>query len=285
MVIGYVFTKKAILPQQTPLVFSRFLVWVCTPALYLRTFSSGFRIDRLSGSISLLLLSVFVTALIYVTAAVFGRFLIRDGYHQKVFTYSLCVPNTGYFGNALVLAVLGETVLLDFQIVCIPLTIFVATLGYSLLLEREINLRNLINPMMVSVLVGITLGLLRVPIHPLFREAFESASGCLGPLSMVLAGCVLAEFDLKRVLGMKDVYLTIGVKMVLMPLLVVAAGKLFHIPHQYYVMLLILECIPVGLNSVIFPSTIGKDCSFGAGLALVSSLVGIITVPLFFSLL
>jgi len=102
---------------------------------------------------------------------------------------------------------------------------------------------------------------------------------------MILSGCVIAGFDLKEVLGQKRVYLTVAIKMVLMPMLVVIAGKFINIPTEYLYLVLLFQAVPAGLNSIVYPSTIGKDCSFGAGLAVVSNVAALITIPVFVAMI
>ena len=114
-------------------------------------------------------------------------------------------------------------------------------------------------------------------------DALSGLSGCMGPVSMILAGCVIATFDPKKILLLKDVYIIVAVRMLLMPALAFALGKLLNLPPKYFFLLVVFHCLPAGLNTVVYPSTIGKDSSLGAGLAVISNLVAIITVPLFFS--
>ncbi len=285
MITGFVLTRKQVLPAEAPKVFSKLLVWVSCPALYLKTFSSQFTPEKLPVSLRLMLISTAALAAAWLLSAVLGRRITGDPYKRKVFSYSLCVPNFGYMGNVLILALLGESTLLDYQIFVIPVTAFMITVGYSMLLEKKTELRSLVNPMVIAMLAGIVLGLLRIPLPGFILDTLDSAAGCMGPLSMILAGCVIAEFDLRSILSVREVYFTVAVRMVLMPLLVLAAGRLFRIPEEWFFLLLAFECLPAGLNSVVYPSTIGRDCSLGAGIALVSNLTAVVTVPFFFSLI
>ena len=38
--------------------------------------------------------------------------------------------------------------------------------------------------------------------------------------------------------------------------------------------------MPCGLNTIVFPKLIGENCEIGAGLALVSNVLAIFTIPL-----
>lgn len=285
MLIGYILTKADIMPKEAPKVLSKLLVWVASPALYLKTFSTQFTPEKLSSYLSIIAVAIVSLAVTFSLAKLLERFISTDEYLRNVFTYSVCIPNSGYIGNVLVLALYGEAMLLKFQIFIIPNIIFTVTVGYAMLLQRKPGLKSSVNPLMVSAIIGIILGLLRVRIPDFAVNILTSASDFIGPISMILTGCVIAQFDLRKILSQKEVYITVFFRMIAMPLLTVAVGKLFHLPSELFFLLLALNCLPAGLNSVVYPSTIGKDCSIGAGIATVSNILAVITVPFFFSLL
>ena len=285
MLTGYILTRKKILPDQAAKCLSVFLVWISCPALYFYSFATQFTVAQLRSSAALIGVCIVGLAASYLIAVLTGRFVTKDKYTRDVYTYSLCVPNYGYMGYVLVLALMGEAALLKFQIFVIPVTVFMLTKGYAMLLKQKVNAKNLLNPMMIAMVAGMIVGLLGIEIPEILLDTMKGASDCMGPLSMTLAGCVIAGFDLKKVLSSKAIYITVAVKMILMPLLVVAVGRLIALPQEYLSMLLIFQCLSVGLNSVVYPSTVGEDCSFGAGLAVVCNCTALITVPIFMSLI
>lgn len=66
-----------------------------------------------------------------------GRKLSRDPYRQNVCVYSINMPNTGYVGTPLVLALFGSEVLMQMGLFCLPFSIYTYTEGYRLLLDRK----------------------------------------------------------------------------------------------------------------------------------------------------
>ena len=285
MLLGYVLSVKKILPKETPKCFSMFLVWLACPALYIYTFATQFSPQMLSESARLIGISLICLAAALLLSILLKRAVSKDAYSQAVFTYSVCVPNFGYVGNVLVLALLGETALMKYQIFVMPVTVFMVTRGYAMLLERKTGIKGLLNPMIIAMLAGMTIGLLQIKLPQFVLETLVSASDCMGPVSMTLAGCVIAGFDLKKILSLKEIYITVGIKMIAMPALVILLSRVITMPAEYLSLLLLFQTLPVGLNSVVYPSTIGKDCSFGAGLAVISNVAALITIPLFLAYL
>ena len=284
LLLGFVLTRKKILPEQTPLAFSKFLIWMCIPALSFKTFSANFTLDILRSSGALFMLTAAMLAASYLVGMLTGRFFSKDGYVRNVITYSVTVPNTGYFGNVLIIAVLGDLWQMKFQFFNFLLIIFSYTEGYRLMLGRRISLKSFINPMVIAMLAGMAFGLLNIKVPDAAYDILTSLVGCLGPVSMVSAGCVIAQYSLKKILTEKLVYITVFVRMIVMPLIAVGLRALGFIPAELAMLLVMQQCLPTGLNSIVFPSSIGKDSSLGAGMVCVSSLLAVVTVPLFFSL-
>ncbi len=284
MIVGYALTKKGILPKEAARSLSILLVWVCCPALTINTLSSQITSEKLIVSLLLIILSIASLIITYLISLSFGRKLIKEKYTKNVLIYSLCVPNYGYLGSVLILFLLGQKHLADFQLFVLPVSVFVATEGYILLLDRKNSIRDLLNPLLVSTIIGLLLGVLELQIPKLIRDIFTDLSSCIGPISMILTGCVIAGYNMKQVLTKKDVYYIVCAKMLIMPIIAYAVGKLLRLPYDYFIIFVMFHCLPAGLNSVVFPSSIGKDSSIGAGVAVLSNVLAVITVPFFFNI-
>lgn len=50
-------------------------------------------------------------------------------------------------------------------------------------------------------------------------------------------------------------------------------------------MVIMITCMPCGLNTIVFPKMIGEDCKTGARLALISHFFSVVTLPLWLSLI
>ena len=49
-------------------------------------------------------------------------------------------------------------------------------------------------------------------------------------------------------------------------------------------LMVIFSSMPLGLNTIVFPAAYGGDETLGASMAVISNLIGMITVPLILSL-
>ena len=50
--------------------------------------------------------------------------------------------------------------------------------------------------------------------------------------------------------------------------------------YSYFLCIYRLFAMPCGLNTIVFPRLVGEKCEIGAGLAFISSILSLITLPL-----
>ena len=50
------------------------------------------------------------------------------------------------------------------------------------------------------------------------------------------------------------------------------------------ILTMFFAAMPCGINTIVFPDAFGQDETIGAGMAVVSNVIGLITVPLLLSL-
>ena len=67
-----------------------------------------------------------------------------------------------------------------------------------------------------------------------------------------------------------------------MPVLFIVVASFLKIPDTTYICALCSLAMPLGLNTIVIPSALGKDTTVAAGMAVISHLLSIITIPLIF---
>ena len=110
----------------------------------------------------------------------------------------------------------------------------------------------------------------------------------MSPIAMLITGITIAGIDLKGTLKRISLYVITIIRLIIYPL--VAIGIFFllkplGIPENYVICTICSLAMPLGLNTIVIPNAYGKDCSTAAGMALVSHLASIATIPLIFMIL
>lgn len=246
IIIGFILAGRKILPEGSAAVLSKLENTVFIPALVMGTFIENFTIERISSAWQLLVISS-VIALIAVPFAIFvSKAVTKDKYIQKIYTYGLSFSNFGFMGNAVVSSLFPD-IFFEYLIFTLPLWILIYLWGVPRLLIAD-------------------------------------SGNCMSPVAMILTGIVVSSISLKKTFTNVRIYIISIVRLIIMPLVFVWVASFFNIPQSIYICALCSLAMPLGLNTIVIPSALGKDTTIAAGMAIISHLLSCITIPLIFSI-
>lgn len=285
ILIGYWLKKSGKVTDTFSKGLSSVLVNVFVPFLTFGSMAKNFKLNVLSDKLSIVLVGIGLLCFFLVVGFVFSRTFAKKPTSRDVLMYSFSIPNVSYFGNPLVLAVLGELALFDFIILCIPFYILSYTYGiYLLNPNRQFSFKNLINPVMISLILGIVVGTFDITMPAFIQSVIDAGSGCMAPSAMILTGMVFASNNLKEMLINRKAYLACILKMFVLSVIAVFVFVITKIPEDMSVLLVIMFTLPTGLNSIVFPEAFGGDSRTGAQLCFVSTMMCLVFIPMFLSL-
>lgn len=204
---------------------------------------------------------------------------------RNICSYSMSIPNYGFIGYVLVLALFGEEMLLKFQLFCLPISFYIYGFYYPRLLGIEkVGIKTIFSAPLVALFLGAFCGVIGIRLPAIVSETLSSAANCIGPVTMILTGSTIALFSFADILGDWRTYVTVCIRMVAFPLLMLGLCRLTGIPKEFTLLVVAYNVMPTGLNTVIFPSSVGKDCHLGAGMACISNILCVLTIPLLLAL-
>ena len=279
---GFIVAKSGkIKTEHTPLL-SGLLVYVIAPLYVFETFSKNFTLKYISGNYEIILWSLGIVLFLGTVMAFMSKLFDKRKYERDVYEYSLVVPNSGYMGYPMAEAVLGSAGLLNTMIFCLPLSIYIYTIGYSKLTKSGLSFRKIFNPSMIAMLLGAFAGLFEIPIPSVAYSIMSKAGACMGPISMLLAGIVVSEFNFKELLSEKKIYIVTALRLFIIPVLI----GVITAPFSKTVMevAVLIYAMPCGLNTIVFPRLVDEDCRLGAGFALLSNILACLSIPIVLSL-
>lgn len=288
---GYILGKRDILPKDAALVLSKLESSLFIPAMILNTFIKNCTPASIRANYpGILLCAAMIMLLIIVSRPLSGLFA-GAGYERSLYRYELIFPNTGFFGCPLVLAVFGQEGLYHYMLYLLPLTLGCYTVGISMLIPQGGTVRaqwkRLLNPSMISIAAGMLLGLLGFGrVMPAFlSDALSAGAEVFSPLAMLLTGLTVSRFLVKDLLFDKRSYLMVLLRMIVFPVLLVGLALLSGADERTLIFTLFAHAVPLGLNPVIYPPQYGKDARPGASMALISTALSALLLPLFYALL
>ena len=292
IVIGYVLMKLKVLPDNAAAVLSKLENTVFIPALVMGTFIENFTVERIGTAWKLLSIS-FLIAFVAIPFAIFvSKLVTKDKYIQRIYTYGLSFSNFGFMGNAVVSSLFPE-IFFEYLIFTLPLWILIYLWGVPKLLLADAekkqtfkeSLKSFFNPMFIAMLIGIIIGLFKIPVPRFLKSIIDVSGDCMSPVAMLLTGVVVSSISLKKTFTNIRIYIISIVRLLVMPLIFMAIAPFFNMGETIYICALCSLAMPLGLNTIVIPSALGKDTTVAAGMAVISHLLAALTIPLIFTLL
>ncbi len=294
IIIGFIARKLKLIPESSDKTISRLENFVFAPALILINFMSYCTPKSLKEESPLLLYSALILTISFVLAKFIAPiFSKKETRERGIFEYSLTFGNFGFFGNAIVPAILGAAdpqILYKYLLFCLPIYFLCYSWGFIKLIPRKMAgnpLKRLLNPLLISIFIGALFGLTGANNYmPTFvMDTLNSLKACMGPLAMVLAGFVVGGFKIKELLNNKKVYLATFLRLVILPVLFIAILFLLKASKDAIFLTFFAYSAPLGLNTIVFPAAYGGDTKLGGSMALISHSLCVVTVPLLFAAL
>lgn len=288
---GFVLGRLKVLPDGAALVLSKLESYLFIPAMILNAFIHNCTWGSIRMNYQAMLLSAALEMVLIIISRPLSGLFAKSGYERDLYRYELIYPNTGFFGAALVQAVFGPEILYHYMLFVLPVTMGCYTIGVSLLTPSgdgpKAQWKRLLNPSMVSIAAGVALGLLGFgKIMPVFlSDAIAAGAKIFSPLAMLLTGVTISGFAVKDLVTDKRSYLTVLLRMIVFPVLLVGLAYLSGADDRILIFALFVHALPLGLNPVIYPPQYGKDARPGASMALISTTLSLLTLPLFYALL
>ena len=296
--IGFILSKWKFVPDNADRVLSRLENFVLVPALVMGTFIKNCTIDTLGSMWKLLVLGFAMVFLLIPLSFVFARVCFKEKYLQKIATYGLAFANFGFMGNAIMSAVF-PAIFFEYTVFTLPFWFMIYMWGAPVLLISGSNdgekvalkqrLKSFVNPMFIGMLIGMIIGLTGLNLPQGVVSAIDGAGACMSPLAMILTGMTIGKTNVFELLKKPRIYLTTGVKLVIYPIIFIALFWLLSLlPENSFFNETFFRCatcvatMPLGLNTIVIPSAYGRDTTDAAGMALVSHLFSVATIPLAF---
>lgn len=292
MLIGFIANKCKLVPDNTASILSKLENYFFVPALIINTFMKYCTVQSIAKEYRLILYSfgIFVIA-ICISIPLSQVFSGGNYYKRNIYKYALTFGNFSFMGNAIVPAILGADALYSYMLYILPLNVAVYTWGVMILVpkgeKKQSVLKSLLNPIFISIIVGILLGLSGLANYvPKFAaDTIGGCASCMGPIAMILTGMVIGGYDLKKLVKNTTVFIATLLRLIVLPVLFISILLLIKADKTTIYMTFFAFGTPLGLNTVVFPAAYGGDTSTGASMAMISHTLCVITIPIIFAII
>ncbi len=299
--VGFILSKWKFVPDNSERVLSKLENIVLVPALVMGTFINNCNVEVLSSMWKLLVLGFGLVFFFIPVSFLCARLCFKEDYLRKIATYGLAFSNFGFMGNAIMSAVFPE-IFFEYTVFTLPFWFMIYLWGAPVLLisgsgsgekvALKQRLKSFVNPMLIGMFIGMVIGLTGLTLPKGIVDAIDGAGKCMSPLAMLLTGMTIGKTDVLALLKKWRIYIATGVKLLVYPTLVLSILFLLSLlPSNTFFTPTFFKCaacvaaMPMGLNTIVIPAAYGKDTSDAAGMALISHVFSVATIPLTFMIL
>ena len=278
---GVVLRKKGILPEGAKAILTDLVIYLILPCNIINSFFIEFNLEILKGFAVILT----IASLIQFGCLMFAKvFYNREPEsRKKVLQYGTVCSNAGFMGNPIAEGVYGAEGLMYASIFLIPQRIVMWSAGVSYFTEspdrKTVVKKVLTHPCIIAVYIGLVLMITRLPLPAFLQNTIKSVGGCTTTVSMVLIGAILAEVEPGSILDWGIVKYA-AIRLFLLPLLVYVSCRAFHVKPLLAGVSVLLTGMPAGSTTAILASKYDGDYIFATKCVVVTTLLSLVTIPL-----
>lgn len=300
--IGFALRRTNVLPESSGKAMAKLENWVFCPALSFMTMARYCTVEKLSVHAVNVLLSICALSIALIMAIPLTKMFVKKKSSERgVYAYALTFGNFGYLGDSLIQGLFGDEMLSYYKLFTLSFSILVYTWGISVLVpsgeQKDNPLKKILNAPTVALLLGMIVGLTGTTAYiPNFiTGTLDSLKACMGPVAMLLAGFTVAGYNIKDMLSNKKVYIATALRLVILPAVIISSlfgikeliNLVFALNINNTVLFLAFFAVaaPLGLNTIVFPEAYGGNPKTGAGMAMISHTLSVISIPLLYALM
>lgn len=297
---GLLLVKAGILEQKQTGVLSKLLMYIGLPLMIFSGTMQNVSFDMafLKSAIAVALVDIaFHLIFIFVLSKPMTA-MERDERKQRTMRFCADFPNNGFLGIPLAAAVFGsDSPVFNIAVIHnIVTNILLYTLGIYLMSgdKKDISLKKaFLNPVMIAAVAGCLfsrLGINRViPEIATFSNYF---SNIVAPLSMTILGMNMGGIKLQSLFTSRKVYYVSLLKLIVIPLAVMAALVFFkvilHSPvmdNDFLLATFVAISMPTAGLAPTFADTFSGDTPLAVSCTLGTTILSVVTIPALYGIL
>lgn len=290
VIVGFIVRKKEIIGAEARKNLVDFCLFVTLPFNILNSFLGEWNGGMLASCGMILLLSTG-----YNVVSVLVSFLLyrkKADRQQKTLRYGTIVSNGGFLGNPVLEAIYGTSGAFYAAIFMFPVRVVMWSVGISVFLKgtsdegkrESVVLKILTNPCIVVMFIGAIIMGIGIPLPNFMTKTIQGVSNCNMPLSMMMIGMFLAEIKPKGLLDGTMVFYTV-VRLVAIPAIILGITAFLPIDAMLRGVTVIIAAMPAPITTALLSAKYNGDEKYATGMIFLSTILSLITLPLWSALL
>lgn len=279
MGVGFVFTKLKWFSKETSNQCTQLILYAVGTCIII----TKLQIDCTPETVQTMLKAALGMALTYVVMIPLSQMLFRKDHPDTavVRRFGITYANNSFMGLPLLAGVLGDDALLFGVISMLVFFTFQWTHGV-LIYGGKLSLKSaILNPGIIAIIIGLFFFIVGFKIPAPVFNAMEFMGDLNTPLAMVIIGGQMARSNIAEVIKKPKLYLTAAIKLIFVPAITIVLLLPLNLsPLSYCACVVLSACPTAGITSM-FAQIYKRDESTAAQMITLSTLLSIITLPVF----
>ena len=278
--IGFFIRKKGIVNTEGRMNMIDLCLYITLPFNVLHSFLRKWDWNLFIACGVILLLSIGFNAIsVFFSTILYKKQEIN---RQKSLKYGTIISNSGFLGNPMVEGIYGSEGLLYAALFMLPVRIVMWTIGIAVFLKgrKEKLWKNVLtHPCIVAIYAGVIIMVCGIQFPTFVEKTIAGISGCNTPLSMMLIGMMLAEVKSKGLIDKTMVFYT-AIRLLVIPAVVFAITAFLPLDGMLRGITVIMAGMPAPITTALLSAKYGGDEKYATGMVFLSTILSLITLPL-----
>lgn len=290
LAVGYFLYKKKLLGDEATKQLSNITIAIINPIVIFNAYQTDFDPSLFRGLMYALLL-----AFIAQTILVASSYIIVRGNREsfEIERFALGYSNCAFMGIPLIEATFGAEGVFYLTAFITAFNVFMWTHGVILMggsnnrktaKEHTKDLLNiLLSPAILSIILGLVLFFTGWRMPQIIQQPLNYLGAMNTPLAMLVSGATIARAGLFEGFKHGRIYFLQSVKLLVVPILLAALfvpTELFGVKPMIVDTIIIAAAAPTASSTIMFAYKYGKNSEYASNHFAMSTLAGIITMPL-----
>ena len=279
--VGAVCAKTKLLSKDAVRCMANIVLLLATPCVIIRSFQRQVSEELLQG----LGIAALAAVGVHILGIALAHLLCRDkdDIRRRILRFGAVFSNAGYMALPLQFALLGDEGVFYGAVYVAIFNLTLWTYGVAVMGEgkKSLSLKKLlVNPGLIGVVLGMVILFSGVTLPEIVSAPIDHLANLNTPLPMLIIGYYLAGTNLKTALKDKGSYLTIALRLVVIPVVTLGALWLCGVRGTVLVSAVIGASAPIATATTMFATRYNRDPELSVNLVVLSTLLSVITMPL-----
>lgn len=286
LICGYVARKMNIVDDVVSKNLTNLVLKIAQPALIMSALLSvEYTPEMLKQGAVIFLVGLLIQIILAIPAFFIGK-TFKDVDKGKITEFSLLFTNCGFIGLPVLSALFGDIGLFLGAMYQLTFYFSVWSWGVSIFARKREDIKLtwkkiFFNHGMISAYIGIALFLINMkfPIPEFFTKSLSYLSGICTPITLIIAGALIAKLNFKQIFLSAEIYIQSAVKLFIIPLTVALLTSLCRLDDLYVMFFTAVTALPSASMVAMFAETYDTKQSFASLIVGASTLFSIISIP------